>query len=753
MAGLDRGDTQLKEVTDDKAVSPTNPETLPQTEIKKRRRERVTIVVLGVLFCLLTFLEIYLSNISHRLPFVNSIFFFGLVNFNVALLLFLAFLIFRNFAKVFSEKRGGFLGTRLQSKLIIAFVSFALVPTILLFLVSVFYINSSFDKWFSLKIGSVLQDSLEVTNNYYLATKKRSFHFGKRIAEEIGRHPYQIQKTIQKLGSEYSLDVIEYYPALFERPYLTVSKEIGLKEVPGASAEFLDKGIRQRAEASMIHSFGKGNLIRCIVPVPRTGGAVVVSTFVSLSLVSKMDVIASAFEEYRDVNPLKYPIKSIYLIILGLVTLLIFFGASWFGFHLARQLSHPLQILGKATEEIAHGQYRPVDVRSGSIEIFQLVENFNKMVADLARSEKDLLRHSRYIGIILSNISAGVVSIDQEGHITTINQYAGNLLGIDPVRYVGSQYKDVLTGAHQAMFNELIQTINKHRAQSIQREYRLNIKGENIILQATLSPLKDGQGASLGYVLVFDDLTKMIHAQRASAWREVARRIAHEIKNPLTPIQLSAERLQKKFGHIVNDDAFESCTKTIVQQVEELKHLVNEFSSFARMPQALPMPNNLNDIVSESLVLFKEGHKNIQFTAQLDPQLPVFDFDREQIKRALLNLLSNAVAALEGKVGGSVAITTQYDSVLRIARCTVADNGVGIPVEVRDRVFEPYFSTKPSGTGLGLAIVKRIVDDHQGFVRVYQNQPEGVRFVIELPANATIGPKTRTDRSLDQLDA
>jgi two-component system nitrogen regulation sensor histidine kinase NtrY len=716
---------------------------LSAEEIKKRRRERLAIALLTVSFCLLTYLEIHLSHVSQKLPFVNSIFFFGLVNFNVALLLFLAFLIFRNAVKMFSERRGGLLGSRLKSKLVIAFVSFAFVPTALLFLVSVFYINSSFDKWFSLKISGVLQDSLEVTNAYYSTTKKKNYHFAHAVAERLIKLPSTKRAAfLDKSRRDYALDSVEYYPSIFSKRYVFINPESQLVQIPAATLEFLQKGIAQHGEASTIHQFKEGNLIRCIVPVrgrdgvQGAGGAIVVSTYVPLSLVSKMDGIASAFEDYRDVNPLKYPIKSIYMIILILVTLLIIFGATWFGFHLARQLSTPLELLGKATEEIVHGRYKSVDVRAGSYEIFQLVESFNKMTRDLSSSESQLRAHNRYIEIVLSNISAGVISVDRDGKITTINKYAGQLLGINGSELLGKHYEEILKTEYKNILTDLLSKMTRHKARSIQKELQVNVRGENLTLQATLSNLRDESSGNLGVVLVFDDLTKLVNAQRAAAWREVAKRIAHEIKNPLTPIKLSAERLQKKFSDQLNDPAFESCTQTIIQQVDELKELVNEFSSFARLPQVRLSPQDLNQIIEESLVLYREGHKNIHFTVQLDSKMPSVDVDRDQMKRVFINLLENSVAALQGQSSSSrcVAITTQYDSVLRIARCIVADNGPGIPLEVRDRVFDPYFSTKDGGTGLGLAIAKRIIDDHSGFIRVFKNNPTGSKFVIELPA-------------------
>lgn len=722
-------------------------------EFLKRKRERFAILFLTIAFCLLTYVEIHISNLSHKLPFINSIFFFGLVNFNVALLLFLLFLIFRNGAKIFAERRGSVVGSRLQSKLTMAFVFFAFVPTVLLFLVSVFYINSSFDKWFSLKVGNVLQDSLDVTNAYFLNRKKSNYHFASKIAEQVRKAPPSKRPAIlAKYQKEYRLDAVEYYPDIFGKRVLAMGEE-PLQSIPRGTMEFLQKGLKQKNEASTVHQFSEGNLVRCIVPVPgkgkKAGGAIVVSSFIPLSLISKMDDIAMVSENYRDVNPLKYPIKSIYLVILVLITLLIFFGATWFGFHLAKQLSTPLNLLSKAAEQIRRGRYQKVKVQAGSDEVYQLVRSFNKMMGDLSESEVKLREHSRYIEVILSNVSAGVISANHDGYITTVNKYASQLLNVDPDQLIGKHFKDVLVKEHQQMLQDLIRKLVKHRARSIQKELQVQIQGEKLVLQATLSLLKSVEGGDLGLVLVVDDLTKLMNAQRAAAWREVARRIAHEIKNPLTPIRLSAERLQRRFSNVVDDAAFNQCTQTIISSTDELKSLVNEFSSFARLPRARLSLNNLNRVIDESLVLYREGHKNIQFKLSLDPNVPDFDLDPEQIKRVMINIYENAVIALgsEKNPHGSVAITTQYDTVLKIVRINVADNGPGISPEMRERIFEPYYTTKQSGTGLGLAIVKRIVDDHSGFIRVQRNRPKGTRFVIELPANVKV--LNRNDKTSD----
>jgi two-component system nitrogen regulation sensor histidine kinase NtrY len=252
-----------------------------------------------------------------------------------------------------------------------------------------------------------------------------------------------------------------------------------------------------------------------------------------------------------------------------------------------------------------------------------------------------------------------------------------------------------------------------------------------------LTLLYDDDGKYIGMVAVFDDISHLLKAQRMTAWREIAKRIAHEIKNPLTPIQLSAQRLRRKYGDKFTDDGmiFDECTKTIINQVEELKVLVNEFSSFARMPTANLIPNDLNKVVKEAVALYQGGHKNIEFQYLYDDNMPIISIDRDQIKRAVINLLDNSVDAIEGE--GTIEVKTSYNSELEIAKIEVTDSGCGISQEDKAKLFEPYFSTKKSGTGLGLAILNNIVADHQGYIRVLDNFPSGTKFVIALNAKAS----------------
>lgn len=726
------------------SVQPKDNEVLLETspgpqEQRKRKREIFFIFLLSFIFVFLTWFEIRLFSTSQQLPFVHSIFFFGLVNFNIIILLLLLFLIFRNLVKVFVERQSRIFGSSLKAKLVAAFVAFSFVPTVLMFVISVFYINSSFDKWFSVKMVGVLKSSLEVQNAYYFSAKKRNYHFAHQVASQI-LHLNQSQAIRRKLEStreQYALDAVEYYPSMFGERLTAISNDDAIFNVPPVSLEFLQKGIKSQIESSTIHQFGDGNLVRVIVPIQegQEKGAVVVSSFVPLSLVSRMNDVSSAYEDFRDINPLQYPLKSIYLIVLFLMTLVILLAATWFGFHMARQLSIPLVQLGRATRRVVQGDYSPLDMQTGSEEISSLITSFNRMTMDLAASNSNLRETLNYIEVVLRNVSAGVISVDKTNRITTINRLAASLLKIDPDKYLGRSVRDLLTLEYFRIFAELLRTMQDNKVGSLQKEFKINVQGQETPLLMTLSILKDEQGLEIGKVLVFDDLTPILNAQRAAAWTEVARRIAHEIKNPLTPIRLSAERLLRKFGSQITDPAFRESTEMIVKQVNDLKNLVNEFSQFARLPQTRPVIGSIHKCIQEVMTLFQVSHSNVHFEYEKDEQVPEFKFDPDQMRRVFVNLVDNSIAAghAHGIENIQIVFRTKYDPNVKVLRISVLDNGSGIPQGDRQRIFEPYYSTKESGTGLGLAIVKRIIEDHNGLIRALANEPHGTKMIIEIP--------------------
>ncbi|HXI10128.1 MAG TPA: ATP-binding protein, partial [Thermodesulfobacteriota bacterium] len=429
---------------------------------------------------------------------------------------------------------------------------------------------------------------------------------------------------------------------------------------------------------------------------------------------------------------------------------LIVFFSIWIGRYLAKELTIPIHELAEGTHAVASGNldYR-INVESND-EIGLLVKSFNRMTEDLKagksrvetanldlrRTNTELEQRRQYIEIVLGNVPAGVISIDKSGKIVSLNRVAADILGTDEGYALGKNYRDVLRQEDRNAFKEMIREMSDMGLTNMERQMRVAVKDKVMTVLVNLNALRDESGNYLGLVAVLDDLTHLLKTQRMFAWKEVARRIAHEIKNPLTPIKLSAQRLRKKYldKFPEDDNVFEECTSTIIRQVDELKTLVNEFSSFARMPASNPSPNDLNEIVNETVALYKSGSRKVAFESRTDDRLPILDIDRDQMKRVLINLIDNAISAVGES--GTVRIETSYLEDLQQARLEVIDDGEGIPADLKQKLFEPYFSTKKLGTGLGLAIVNNIVADHNGYIRVKDNVPRGTRFIIELPVKA-----------------
>jgi len=474
----------------------------------------------------------------------------------------------------------------------------------------------------------------------------------------------------------------------------------------------------------------------------------VTQTVIDKSLFQQMLNNERGYQSYMEMRRMKNPIKTAHIIFLVITSLLVLFGASWFGFHIAKTLTIPLVRLASVTEQVAKGELNArLDVE-GQDEMSVLARSFNRMTMQLEagtrelenaysvleRKNVELDQRRRYMEIVLANVAAGVISLDAEGRITTINKSAEKMFRINVPEVIGKTYKDVINPKNKRLLDELIEELRLRNEGSIRRAIMLTVGGSPVHFQVTVTELRSDDGELLGLVGIFEDMTQILQAQKVIAWREVARRIAHEIRNPLTPIQLYAERLKKRYAGKIGDQdeaVFLECVDLIIHQVKELRDLVDEFRRFARMPAARPAPGDLNDVVREAMLLYQEAGGPVTFTMSLDPAMPIFDIDREQVKRMMNNLLDNAVAAIVGQ--GEVSVTTSFLRPLQIARIEVSDTGRGIPEKDKERVFEPDFSTKKGGSGLGLAIVQRIVSDHYGFIRVRDNHPIGTIFVIEIP--------------------
>lgn len=730
-------------------------------ERKKRTREALVIVLSVLLIVLLTGIEIRLTQISSKAPLSSNVIIFGMINIIVLLVVLLVYLISRNIVKLLVESRSKVLATRLRTKLVISFVGLSLVPTMLLFFASASFISNSVQNWFNVQVETSLSESLEVAQTYYKTSASNALFYAHRLSETIKRDRLlnedslpRMKALIREKQKEYNLGIVEVFSSQREELIRASNPDVPLGDLTSPTSEDINQALSGH-ELTKVNSIGKADLIRGIVPIYSTYnardvvGVVVVNYYVPHSLVSKMREISDSYQEFRRLKILKSPITTGYLLVLFLIASVIVFLAFWIGIYLANSMTKPIQALVEGTRAVADGDLEVIIDAEGPDEIGMLVGAFNTMIQDL-RTQREVLSSTnneltrinleiesrrRYMEIVLRNVAAGVISVDRDGMITTINTSAERLLHINTHKVLGRNFREVMREAHLEIVRDALRDMALTRHDTISRQITLEMRGERHVLQMNLSMLRDEQGEFLGSVLVLDDLTQMVKGQRMAAWREVARRIAHEIKNPLTPIQLSAQRLRKRYLDRFSSDEdgkiFDECTSMISRAVDELKILVNEFSNFARMPAVQPTDNNLNELVRETLTLYEQAHREVLYQFVPDQKLPTVKIDRDQIKRVLINLLENAVAAMNNK--GTVLITTSYDAELKMVSCSVADDGPGISAEIKSRLFEPYFSTKKGGTGLGLAIVTSIVSDHNGFVRVRDNFPSGACFVIELP--------------------
>ncbi len=714
-------------------------------EISKRKREVVYIFLLSILLAILVGVEIYVFRSGQNLPAPYVIYFIGLVNFNLVLILFLLFLIFRNVVKVFLERRGKIFGSSLKSKLTVAFATFSTIPTLLVLVISVFYLNSSFEKWFSGRMVGLLKNASEVIESFIVHEKRNGYEYADTIADKVlHASPADIASVLKSARENYKLDAVEFYPDILSQRVLFQDYSIISTTIPKVNLDFLQKGVLYQSKASLIHLFSGAHLLRLMVPVVKSNnqiiGVVIVTKQLNLSPGSKLDDIVGAYQEFQSNLFIEYPLKSMYFIMLVVMSLVTLFGAVWFGFHLAKQLSVPLVQLGRATKKVAGGDYSLVEIQSGSEEINSLIGNFNQMITNLSTSElelqqtlKNLNQYTKYVEIVLANVNAGVLSVDMNGHVTTMNRRAGELLMVDPVQSVGRHVRQSMSEENYQIFANFVKLMQENKLSSLQKEIRVEINKEPIPMSVHISILRNELQEEIGRIMVFDDMTMIMNAQRAAAWSELARRIAHEIKNPLTPIRLAAERLSRKYGQQISDQAFNDSIQMIVSQVDDMRNLVNEFSQFARMPQLKPVPGQLNQVLSDVAKIYKDNHGDVNFVFELDAVLPEFKFDPSQMKRVFTNLIDNAVAAVEKTEKPTVTIKTEYSEQHRIVKISIADNGIGIPQRDRTRVFEPYYSTKEKGTGLGLPIVKSIIEDHSGVIRALANEPNGTKMYIELP--------------------
>ncbi len=692
--------------------------------------------------------------------FLASVLLYGLTVLNLTLLLVLVLIMGRNLARALMERRRGLLGARFRLRLVSVFLSMAVLPSLLLAIVGSDLIRQTIDRWFNVDVERLLSSSQA------LGVALRETQIGKsRVGAQVVARELEarrllepegqggLRRAVERRARALKLDRVDVFAPQGELLAVVDPRLPGAGEATSSEA-LAEAAVSGAREVESAVPFAGGELLQVALPVRaadgRVVGAVVVSSWSSAELAAEGREVRERYTKFRKAQAFKEPIKAVYLSIYALAALLILFGAVWLSMYLARRITVPLRLVSEGAERIASGERGVrVDFPAGNDEFAALIGSFNRMSERLQRSEEQielsrqglarknlqLEERQQLVETVLESVGTGIVVVQSDGRLRAVNAAAFRLLALEP-EMVGQPCDEALAGEERAPILEMVRRQLAPRpggpAGRQERELLLSVRGRDRHLAVTVAPLPGPSPA--GAVVVLDDLTPLMRAQKVAAWGEVARKLAHEVKNPLTPIQLSAQRVRKAYLRSAPDfeKVLTECTQAIVQEVEALKNLVDEFAQFARLPAASLQPASLHDVIEQTLTLYEGLFAEVVLERDFDPALPRLRLDVDQFKRVLINLIDNAIDALDRK--GRVTLQTTYDAAAGRALLRVRDDGPGVPAADRERLFVPHFSTKKRGSGLGLSIVARIVQEHHGSLRVEDNLPRGACFVIELPA-------------------
>ena len=725
------------------------------------QRKRNLVIIGAFLVLLVVGSVVDLGIRAPDLPIASNIVVFALFNLNLIVLLLLVVLLFRNLVKLSFERRQKVIGSRFKAKLVLAFLSLSVAPAFLIFLIASNFINKSIEGWFKPQVERPLDQALNVAQTYYHNLETSSLRRAQHIARAIGRDGLlapdrwsALTTYLMDQQDQLGISTITVFGA--DGRELVHVKDPVLADLP--TRDVNDNQLRRGAagqEVTTVRELSSGDLVEAVTPIwsaqgsePRVLGVVVVGTHVTERLEAKVRGISQAFQEYKQLKLLKNPIKGIYILLFLLMTLIVVFSFTWFGLYLARGITGPIEQLAEGTREVAAGNLSYKVQARADDEIGVLVDSFNRMTDDLSESKRrleaayldlqdkhtELEDRRRYIETVLEAITTGVISLDPLGRLTTINRAAAGMFGLNGPASVGRLLEEVFASPDARGVVALVQRTRRPREGSAELELHLRRDGSRVSLLASATALRGPEDDYAGAVVVFDDLTELLKAQRIAAWREVAQRIAHEIKNPLTPIQLSAQRLRRRLvrGSEEEQRLVGECTETIIQEVDGLRRLVDEFSRFARMPAPAPRPTDVRPLIEAIASLYRESHPALSLVTRYADDLPLLEADPDHLKRAILNLVDNAVEAVGGAGDVGVDVAPSHGGRVRIV---VTDTGPGITPEDKEKLFTPYFSTKVTGMGLGLPIVHEIVQEHGGTIHVEDNDPRGSRFIIEVPVS------------------
>jgi two-component system nitrogen regulation sensor histidine kinase NtrY len=695
--------------------------TLRATLFRYRKDPRV-IVTVPLLILAATSLIYYAVQKAKELSpeaLSSQMLLFVLANINVLLIFGILFVLLRGIVKLVLDRQRGIIGSRFRTKLAITWVATSLIPVLILFFFASDLLRTSIDRWFNTPVSRIL------TNGEAIAqmSEDQSAAMAAAAAREIAASdPAQLDAALSHVQQFHSVDMVGLYrDGTLVR--VVANPRAPIHEVSEPPKKFFDD-VGASGHATKIDVVATGKWIRSATRVGRTSYVAVAGVFIPATMSRLIDESIVMHKNFEQLNAQRPTLKASQTSLFLAVTLAILFGTLWTSIYASRRITIPIKALAEATGRLAEGGYGHRVAVAATDEVGRLIESFNDMSTQLDQQRQALTQTNRYLSTVLDSVSAGILAFTDTFELLSVNHAALQMLQIEQPRS-GANLSDVLMGDLTPLFDTLRElTARGARA----REVTLIRGGELRYLEVSVARLSGG--GDEGWVVAIEDSTSLVQAQKLAAWNEAARRIAHEIKNPLTPIQLSAERIARKFRNNDADtpQAIEEGTKTIVSEVGQLKRMVDEFARFARMPAVHLRHAQLAEILQQAAGLYRDVKPGVSVSVTVDPDIEIL-VDPEQIRRAVGNLLKNAVEATES---GEVRVSARRAPHRVVIE--VADPGRGVPDADKEKLFLPYFSTKGRGTGLGLAIVHRIVNDHDGRISVHDNHPRGTRFEIELPA-------------------
>jgi nitrogen fixation/metabolism regulation signal transduction histidine kinase len=735
----------------------------PERRERIRRRRRVLLWVLGatvvLLLAIIVSQQLWLWTVVKPETPADALILYALSTLNFVAFVVFLFIFVRNLLKLRRERKERQLGSKVKTRLLVYFISISFLPITAMAVFSYLFLNRSLEKWFNPFPDEIVQQATEV-KRLTLASQDQTLRDTASLLAMLlaNESPEQRQGTMQQVVNSGQLVRIE----IASRDGSTTFQNPSLSQADSEQLEKLFSNARLFHGPDGLNQVDGKEFDALAVPLNQSELLIIAPQKRASNDLT--DLVAGSERDYQDLVSKQRRVRLLGLSTLGLMTLILLFVSSWVAIYLARGIATPIKALAEASNEIARGNLHHRVTTIADDELALLAESFNQMTAQLEENRSrieagaaelrdtnlELRERRNYIETVLQSLSTGVISLDENDCVTTLNASAARMLALVD-KAEGNPTLSSLIGSEDWL---VVDRLLRRARRAGHATEQTQLGSGALPVSMTASALPDSRGPRRGVVLVIEDLSELLAAQRAAAWSEVARRMAHEIKNPLTPIQLSAERIAKSYGRATNgagngtslvaderlDDkrvaaVISECTETIAREVAGLKAMVDEFSRFARLPATRLEQANLNDVITHAAGLYRERLDGVSLTLDLDRELPLSMLDIEQIKRVFVNLVDNALESLAAVSDEKqITITTSHDSERSVLRAEVADTGQGIePADFR-RLFEPYFSRRDSGTGLGLAIVQRIILEHGGHIRAERNHPRGAKFVIELPA-------------------